>query len=184
MAKKNQPELIYSAGISVFIYTFPVCLLLFCLIFLVLNGLGTVFYLLIGCSIISFISNTPTFLGRRIVLTKYKLYIFQGKTKLISWTIIGDFDGIDYKQSKLGKFFDYGDLYFTNIEGKVIQVKAVKNCLQAFEKIVLHYEKLAKEVDPTYIETYKKGDINKKNIIIKDGKKIEIDRIEDTKNEE
>lgn len=182
--KQKQPKYILKTGYSEVIFTTPAILLLFCFLFLLLNGVDTIFFILLGFSIIVLISTFFLYKTKELVITNNKIYVFQGKQKIFGWTFLDDFNVVDFKQSKFGEKFNYGTLFISNRNNKIFLFKNIKNPLEAYETIIIQYEKIMCLVDESYTPKYKKRDnTNSSNskIIIKNG--VSVDRVQGDNNE-
>lgn len=176
--KKNQAIPIYTSMSSKFIFSTPISLFIFAIIYTLVQGASTVALFIFIFSGLSLLGVSLIYLKNKLIITKNKIYIFQGKQKIVAWSFIEDFYCVDYKQSALGKLFNYGTLYISNHDNKFYLFKMIDNPIQAYDNIIIQYEKIQEALDPSYKPRYNKDTRKiKNNIIIKDGKAVEIDRI-------
>lgn len=184
--KRKQAKPIYRTQTSKFIFAGPGTLLLFCFLFLVLNGIGTTFFLMLGFTCLYFLSTTFFYHTKELVVTNNKVYIFEGKEKILGWTFSDEFHVVDFTQSNLGKKFNYGTLFLSNKKNQVYLFKFIDNPFQTYEEIIVQYEKVACEVDPEYKPHYERKTTsnysNDGDTIIKNG--IVVDRVKGDEDEE
>ena len=72
----------------------------------------------------------------------------------MGWTFSDDFLCVDYKQSRLGKILNFGDLYISNRNNQFYIYKNMYNPKQAYTYTIIQYEKIAVMLDPNYIPRY------------------------------
>lgn len=90
------------------------------------------------------------FYKKKIIITDKKIYLYVRGNKKISWDLINDFLYIDYKQDKLGKFFNYGSLFIMNQNKQSFAYHYLSNCEEVRDQIIINYELQMKKINPDY----------------------------------
>lgn len=154
MAKKKTSKPVYQSKNSKVFFLLPLTILLISILMYIITDRFTMFTLLFMFSIICFI---PAFLGykfRKYIITNNKIYVYDKDKKILGWTFSDDFLCVDYKQSRLGKILNFGDLYISNRNNQFYIYKNMYNPKQAYTYTIIQYEKIAVMLDPNYIPRY------------------------------
>lgn len=138
--KKINIEIIAQKKTSLFIFFVPIIILIINIyqIFIVKNF--NILFL-----IFSFIFFIPFFLNfyqKKIILTKTKLYVISRKRKIISWHLIKDCSYIQYEQSFLGKFLNYGTLQISNNKNQFYQYHFLHDVKNFYNQVIEQYQKI------------------------------------------
>lgn len=154
MNKKKNKKPVYKTKNSYSVFFLSILILCFAILSLfILNNTNISLMLIIG----AFIVYVPSFLSykfRRFIISENKIYVYDKSKKILGWTFSEDFECVDFKQSNLGKVFNYGDLYISNRNHQFYIYKNIKNPEEAYLEVIKQYEKVALTIDPTYTPRY------------------------------
>lgn len=166
MEKNQKSSVLLQEKTSNFIFLTPLLLSIVSLFYLFNTNNKTNFFFTVA---VIFLISTKSFLmfrGKKIVITKTKMYIYVNNKKFISWSLAEDFYIVNYKQNFLGKIFSYGTLVIINQDKQMYEYFYLNNVENSYHAIMESYEKLMQKLDPSFIVLYK------------DKKNTKIDKIE------
>lgn len=175
MSKKKKTKPVYQSENSPSIFILPTVILLTSILTLFFTNNQSIFIILLIFSMICFVPCYLTFKFRKYIITNNKIYVYDNEKKILGWSFSDDFDCVDYKQSKTGVIFGFGNLYISNKNKKFYIYKYIKNPEEAYIKTILQYEKIAVMLDPNYIPRYNSNE--DVDIVNNNNNKITVDRV-------
>ena len=177
MVKKKKNKPVYQSKNSKSIFLLGTIILISSIAMFMINSNIIVFTLLFIFSIICYIPAYLSYTYRKYIVTNNKIYVYDKNKKILGWSFSDDFLCIDYKQSKLGLIFNFGEIYISNRDNKFYTYKNINNPKEAYLKTIIQYEKIAVMLDPSYIPRYNSNgeamDIDKITTEVKE----DVDRI-------
>lgn len=158
MNEKNYPEpkkeeIVKIFKPSVMTFAIPVFILLLSIIYYFqVDGKITVkelFFANAFVLIVTFLN----YLKYKIVLTKKRVFIYQGldKRRSIAWDLARDLDRVEFKSGLIGTVLNFGNLYFVNREEKVFTLKQVDSLKKIISEIVLLREERLEKIKRGYV---------------------------------
>jgi hypothetical protein len=155
MLKKINPKAIVAQHTtSIFIFFFPVVILLSAIIYLIKSKNFSQVLLMMGMASVVFIPAFLNYYKKSIVITKKSIYIFLRGKEILKWSIENDLYLVDVRQDKLGSIFGYGTLVLVNRDKKLYEYFFLSNPTQCRDKLIISYDKIMKNLDPNYISSY------------------------------
>ena len=164
--KEKKNIIVLEEKTSHFIFLMPALLSIVSLFYLFNSGNMTNFLFTVMIVFLILLKSLLMFRGKKIVITKNKIYIYVNNKKFISWSLSEDFYIVNYSQNFLGKFLNYGTLTIINKDKQMYEYFYLNNVETSYSTIIQSYEKLMQKLDPSFIVSYK------------DNKSIKIDKVE------
>lgn len=169
--------------ISYFAIQYPIIFTIISLLYLIFLGHGNMAFV--------FVSNIFLYLPflfqinhQKITLTNRKIYYycFFRKKADISWDLYKDLRFISYKQTMLGKFFNFGSITFVNKEEQALTVNMIQNIDSLYQQSIYYSTKYMLERNPEAEQTL--SDEVKQIIDIVENHKLPVDSLSDLGNME
>lgn len=160
--KVKKPKVVFEGTTSHFVFAVPVILFIGLLVYIINKKLDSDFFIYITIIIGITVKFFMMFYKKKIMLTDKKIYIYVLGKKFISWSLDEDFYIVNYKQSLIGKIFNFGTLTIINKNKEMYEYYLLQNPKQAYDSIIESYEILMKKLDPNFIVSYK--DTNKSEL--------------------
>lgn len=154
MSKKKARKPVYKTKNSYSVFFLSIILFCFSLLSMIVLQNLSIFVMLILASLISYVPAFLSYKFRRFIITENKIYIYDKDKKILGWSFSEEFECVDFKQSRLGKFFGYGDLYVSNRKNQFYIYKNIQDPQQAYLETIKQYEKIATLLDPSYVPRY------------------------------
>lgn len=155
MTKKINPKAVVAEGrTSLFIFFYPVIILLSIIIYLIKGENLNQFLIFTFAAMLSFVPAFLNYYNKSIIVTKKSIYVFVRGKQVLKWSLEEDFYLIDVRQDKLGKFLGYGTLVLVNRDKKLYEYFFLSNPVEFQKNLFLSYEKIMKKLDPNYISPY------------------------------
>ena len=154
MVKKKTTKPVYQSQNSKAVFLLAITIFLLSIVMFIITQEFIIFTLLIIFSVICYIPAQLSYKFRKYIITNNKIYVYDKDKKILGWTFSDDFLCVDYKQSKIGKIFNFGDLYISNRNNQFYLYKNISNPKEAYDKTIIQYEKIAVMLDPNYIPRY------------------------------
>lgn len=104
----------------------------------------------LGILIISTFVTYYNYVGRKIVITKNKFYVYRLGKKTISLSFSKDFLHIKYEKTRLGKILNYGTILLVTQENKYYKINFVNQPEELFYSAIEAYENVMSLVNPAY----------------------------------
>lgn len=159
MSNSKKPPILHEQKTSIF-FLFPsFAILLISIIYLISKFEINMLLILLVINIFVFIPNFIQWKNKKIFITPGKIYVYNGKTKVIGWSFIEDFKLITINQTKYGKFLNYGTLKIVNQKNESYDFEFLDNPKKMFDEIIKRYEKNMKKINPDFVSTYKNDEV-------------------------
>lgn len=171
MTKKINPKAVVVEGkTSLFIFLYPVIILLSTIVYSINGRNLNQFLILMFAALLSFMPAFSNYYNKSIVITKKSIYVFLRGKQILKWSLEEDFYLVDVRKDKLGRFLGYGTLVLVNRDKKLYEYFFLSNATEVQHKLFLSYEIIMKKLDPNYISPYN---------LIKESNEEKLDVIED-----
>jgi hypothetical protein len=171
MTKKINPKAVVVEGkTSIFIFFYPVMILLSIIVYLIKSKNLDQFLIFMFAATLAFLPAFFNYYNKSIVITKKSIYVFVRGKQILKWSLEEDFYLVDIRQDRLGSLLGYGTLVLVNRDKKLYEYFFLANASDVQTKLFLSYEKIMKKLDPNYISPYN---------LIKQSNEEKLDVIED-----
>lgn len=152
--KIRKAKVIIQEKTHIFVFSLPIIILLFGLLYIISGQNDTNIYIYIAVVVGIFIKSLSLFYKKKLILTENKIYLYVRGKKVICWSLVNDFYIVNYSQSFMGKIFDFGTLSLVNKEKELYDYYYLNNPKKVYSEIIKTYETLMKKLDPSFIVTY------------------------------
>ena len=170
MKKINPKAVIMESKTSVFIFLYPIMILLSMIIYMADKKSFSNFVLFLFISLICFIAPFLNFHKKSIILTKKSIYLFLRDKEIFKLSLESDFAFVDVKQDRMGKLLNYGTLVLSDSNNNIYEYFFLSNPQKFKEKIINLHLKIMREIDPNFVSPYNLEETKEE---------IKVDSIED-----
>jgi hypothetical protein len=172
---------IKSWHISYLALQYPIMFTIISLLYLLFLGKNNVAFIIVA-NIFFYLPFLFQIKHQKLTLTNRKIYYycFFRKKADITWDLYKHLRLVSYKQTMLGKIFDYGSITFVNRDEQALTINMVQNIQSLYQQTIYYSTKYMLEMNPETEQTL--SDEVKEIIDIVENNKLPIDSLSDGDN--